>query len=91
MGALFTVFHSAFNWIVDKIEKGAPPKLVRASEAKLMLVAVNKTDELDARGLAKLQRAGTLPTFGIGFILATVIGLEVGDVQRFSSPAYLAS
>lgn len=28
---------------------------------------------------------------GIGFILATVIALEVGDVRRFPSPAHLAS
>ena len=31
----------------------------------------------------------TLP--GVGFILATVIALEVGDVQRFPGPEHLAS
>jgi len=49
-------------WIVDEIERaGCRPRLVHAGKAKLMLGAVNKTDKLDARGLNKLQRAGTLP------------------------------
>jgi len=49
-------------WIVDEIEQaGCKPRLVHASKAKLMLGAVNKTDKLDARGLNKLQRTGTLP------------------------------
>lgn len=53
-------------WIVDEIEKaGLSPRLVHAAKAKLMLGAVNKTDKLDARGLNKLQRAGTLPTVWI--------------------------
>jgi transposase len=41
------------------------PKLVHAHKAKLMLGSINKTDKLDARGLNKLQRAGTLPTVWI--------------------------
>jgi len=49
-------------WIVDEIEQAdMKPKLVHAHKAKLMLGSVNKTDKLDARGLNKLQRAGTLP------------------------------
>lgn len=53
-------------WIVDEIEQaGMKPLLVHARKAKLMLGSVNKTDKLDARGLNKLQRAGTLPTVWI--------------------------
>jgi transposase len=53
-------------WIVDDIEAaGCVPKLVHARKAKLMLGMINKTDKLDARGLNRLQRAGTLPTVWI--------------------------
>ena len=53
-------------WIVDEIERaGMEPKLVHAHKAKLMLGSINKTDKLDARGLNKLQRTGTLPTVWI--------------------------
>ncbi len=53
-------------WIVDEIEAaGCEPKLVHARKAKLMLGMLNKTDRLDARGLNRLQRAGTLPTVWI--------------------------
>jgi transposase len=53
-------------WIVDEIEAaGFQPKLVAARQAKLMLGTLNKTDKLDARGLNRLQRAGTLPTVWI--------------------------
>jgi len=53
-------------WIVDEIEKaGFKPKLVHAGKVKLMLGLVKVTDKLDARGLNKLQRAGTLPTVWI--------------------------
>ena len=53
-------------WIVDEIEQaGMQPKLVHAHKAKLMLGSINKTDKLDARGLNKLQRTGTLPTVWI--------------------------
>jgi len=37
------------------------PKLVHAHKAKLMLGMIHKTAKLDARGLHRLQRAGTLP------------------------------
>jgi transposase len=62
-------------WIVDEIEQaGMQPKLVHAHKAKLMLGSINKTDKacperkpngLDARGLNRLQQAGTLPTVWI--------------------------
>jgi len=53
-------------WIVDEIEASdMQPRLVHAHKAKLMLGCVNKTDKLDARGMNKLQLAGTLPTVWI--------------------------
>ena len=53
-------------WIVDEIEEaGMIPRLVHSRKAKLMLAMVNKTDRLDARGLNRLQRTGTLPTVWI--------------------------
>src|SRR5262245_46186564 len=49
-------------WIVDEIEAaGCIPQLVHARKAKLMMGELNKTDKLDARGLNRLQQAGTLP------------------------------
>ncbi len=49
-------------WIIDEIEQaGMQPLLVHARKAKLMLGCINKTDKLDAKGLNKLQRVGTLP------------------------------
>lgn len=53
-------------WIVDEIEAaGLVPLLVHARKAKVMLGCINKTDRLDARGLNRLQRVGTLPTVWI--------------------------
>jgi transposase len=53
-------------WIVDEIEAaGCLPRLVHARKAKLMMGEINKTDKLDARGLNRLQRTGTLPTVWI--------------------------
>lgn len=53
-------------WIVDEIEEaGMIPRLVHAGKAKVMFGCVNKTDRLDARGLNRLQRVGTLPTVWI--------------------------
>ena len=47
---------------MDEIEAtGFIPRLVHARKAKLMLGMINKTDTLDARGLNRLQRTGTLP------------------------------
>lgn len=53
-------------WIVDEIEQaGLVPKLVHPRKAKLMMGMINKTDQLDAHGLNRLQRNGTLPTVWI--------------------------
>lgn len=53
-------------WIVDEIElAGLEPKLVHPRKAKLMMGMINKTDKLDAHGLNRLQRNGTLPTVWI--------------------------
>jgi transposase len=53
-------------WIVDEVEAaGCLPQLVHARRAKWMLASANKTDRLDARGLVRLQRAGTLPVVWI--------------------------
>jgi len=53
-------------WIVSEIEEaGMVPRLVDALRAKMMLATVNKTDRLDARGMNRLQRSGTLPTVWI--------------------------
>lgn len=49
-------------WLVDEMEKaGHTPSLVHAAKAKLMMGQINKTDKLDAKGLATLARNGTLP------------------------------
>jgi hypothetical protein len=51
---------------VDEIEAaGQVPQLVHARQAKRLLGMANKTDKLDARGLNRLQRTGTLPTVWI--------------------------
>jgi transposase len=53
-------------WIVDEIEAaGMVPRLVHARKAKVMMGQVNKTDKLDAQGMNRLQRVGTLPTVWI--------------------------
>lgn len=53
-------------WIVDEIESaGCRPALVHPRKAKLMLGCINKTDKLDADGMNRLQRVGTLPTVWI--------------------------
>jgi len=41
------------------------PALVHPAKAKLMMGQINKTDKLDARGLAILARSGTLPVVWI--------------------------
>ena len=49
-------------WLIDEMEKaGHKPSLVNAGRAKKMMGNINKTDKLDARGLAILARNGTLP------------------------------
>lgn len=53
-------------WMIDEIEKaGHVPLLAHARKAKLMMGQINKTDKLDARGLALLMRNGTLPSVWI--------------------------
>lgn len=53
-------------WIVEESEQaGLRPLLVHPRKAKLMMGQVNKTDHLDAQGLNRLQRNGTLPTVWI--------------------------
>jgi len=53
-------------WMIDEMEKaGHKPALVNAGKAKLMMGQINKTDKLDARGLAILARNGTLPVVWI--------------------------
>jgi len=53
-------------WIVDEIEQAQlVPKLVHPRKAKLMMGLINKTDKLDAHGMNRLQRNGTLPTVWI--------------------------
>lgn len=53
-------------WIIDEIEQaGLDPQLVNPRKAKLMMGMINKTDRLDAQGLNRLQRNGTLPTVWI--------------------------
>ncbi len=53
-------------WIIDEIEQaGLQPLLVHPHKAKLMMGQTNKTDKLDAQGLNRLQRNGTLPTVWI--------------------------
>jgi len=53
-------------WVVDEIEAGGEkPQLVNARLAKLMIGSVNKSDKLNAKGMNRLQRVGTLPTVWI--------------------------
>ena len=50
-------------WIVDEIEAaGCIPLMAHAAKAKVMMGNVNKTDKLDAEGLATLLHLGSLPT-----------------------------
>ncbi|MDM7939844.1 MAG: IS110 family transposase, partial [Methanothrix sp.] len=53
-------------WMVEEMEKaGHLPLLTNAAKAKAMMGKINKTDKLDARGLATLLRNGTLPSVWI--------------------------
>lgn len=53
-------------WMIDEMERaGHIPKLAHAGKAKLMMGQINKTDKLDAAGLATLLRNGTLPSVWI--------------------------
>jgi transposase len=51
-----------YGWLVDEMERaGHHPRLANPLEAKRRMGLTNKTDKLDARGLAILLRNGTLP------------------------------
>jgi len=51
-----------YNWLVDEMERsGHRPTLCNPLEAKRRMGLTNKTDKLDAKGLAILLRNGTLP------------------------------
>jgi transposase len=53
-------------WIAEAIEAaGCEPLLTHAAKAKVMMGNVNKTDKLDAKGLATLLYLGKLPTVWI--------------------------
>jgi transposase len=53
----------SWYWIADEIEAArCVPLLTHAAKAKVMMGHVDKTDKLDAGGLATLLRNGTLPT-----------------------------
>ena len=56
----------SWYWLVDEMEQaGHQPMLTHAAKAKKMMGQINKTDKLDARGLATLLRNGTLPSVWI--------------------------
>ena len=53
---------SVLCWMVDEMEKaGHRPHLANPTEAKKRMGKTNKTDALDAKGLAILLHNGTLP------------------------------
>ncbi len=53
-------------WITDEIEQAKlVPRLVHPRKAKLMMGQINKSDHLDAQGMNRLQRNGTLPVVWI--------------------------
>ena len=52
----------SYNWLVEEMERsGHRPRLCNPLEAKRRMGLTNKTDKLDAKGLAILLRNGTLP------------------------------
>src|SRR5262249_28179312 len=54
-----------YGWVEKMKAGGGKPQLVNARLAKLMMGSVNKSDKLDAKGMNRLQRTGTLPTVWI--------------------------
>lgn len=53
-------------WMVEAMEKGGhQPILVHPRKAKLLMGLINKTDKLDAKGLAMLNLNGSLPAVWI--------------------------
>jgi transposase len=54
--------NGSYSWLVDAMEVAAHrPRLCNPLEAKRRMGLTNKTDKLDAKGLAILLRNGTLP------------------------------
>src|SRR3984893_4741435 len=52
----------SYSWLVDEMERsGHHPRLCNPHEAKRRMGLTNKTDRLDAKGLAILLRNGPLP------------------------------
>ena len=52
----------SYSWLVDEMERlGHRPRLCNPLESQAANGATNKTDKLDAKGLAILLRNGTLP------------------------------
>ncbi len=55
----------SYGWLVDEMERcGRHPRLCNPHEAKRRMGLTNKTNKLDAKGLAIGPRNGTLPEFG---------------------------
>ena len=53
-------------WMIEAMEQaGHKPILVHPRKAKLLMGLINKTDKLDARGLAMLNLNGSLPAVWI--------------------------
>jgi transposase len=53
-------------WMIEEMEKaGHRPILVNPRKAKLLMGQINKTDKLDAKGLAMLNLNGSLPAIWI--------------------------
>lgn len=66
-------------WMVDEMERaGHRPLLTDAKKAKHMMSGPHKTDKLDGRGLARLNRNGTLPTVWI----ADSVTRDVRELSR---------
>jgi len=69
----------SWYWLVDELEAaGLIPQMANAKLAKLLMGLRNKTDKLDAQGLATLLRNGTLPSVWI----ATSTVRDVREVTR---------
>ncbi len=69
----------SWYWLVDELEAaGLIPQLTNPKVAKLLMGLRNKTDKLDAQGLATLLRNGTLPTVWI----ATAEVRDLREVAR---------
>ena len=69
-------------WIADEIEAAeCLPRLAHAAKAKVMMGNVNKTDKIDAHGLAILQHNNTLPAVWIA-------PHQVRDEENYPGPGW---